>query len=89
MAARKQFNQQPGAHGPRTFLLDDWGVHARWNGGSIDVEWKNYIQWVESSKHVLLYLSPFLFNILPKRSLSSDQMTELRRILKRQIVARK
>jgi len=42
-AARKQFLQQPGAQGPRTLVLDPVGVHWRWNGGSADVEWKNYL----------------------------------------------
>jgi FlaA1/EpsC-like NDP-sugar epimerase len=44
---RKQFSRQPGAQGPRTVLLDATGVHWRWNGGSSDVAWKNYIRALE------------------------------------------
>lgn len=77
-AARKQFLQQPGAQGPRTVVLDPTGVHWRWDGGSADVEWKNYIQFLDSKRHFLLYTSPFCFNILPKRALTPDQVSEAR-----------
>jgi heme/copper-type cytochrome/quinol oxidase subunit 2 len=45
--ARKQFSNQPSAHGQKTMLVDPVGVHWRWNGGSADVEWKNYIRILE------------------------------------------
>jgi lipopolysaccharide export LptBFGC system permease protein LptF len=37
-SARRQFVKQPGAHGPRTLLMNEAGTHWRWNGGSSDVE---------------------------------------------------
>ncbi len=78
LSARKQFSRQPGAQGPRTMVLDAAGVHWRWNGGSADVEWKNFIRFLESKSEFLLYSSPACFNILPKRALSPDQLSELR-----------
>jgi hypothetical protein len=45
--ARKQFSKQPGAHGPCTVSMGATGVHWRWNGGSSDVAWKNYIRALE------------------------------------------
>jgi hypothetical protein len=77
-SARKQFLQQPGAPGPRTVVLDATGAHWRWDGGSAEVEWKNYIQSLDSKGHFLLYTSPFCFNILPKRALTPDQVSEAR-----------
>ena len=68
----RQFTKQPGAHGPRTLLLDSSGAHWRWNGGSSDVEWKNYIRSVEGKNQFLLYTSPACFNILPKRVLGGS-----------------
>ena len=84
---RRQFLSQPGAHGPRTAALDDSGTHWRWNGGSSDVEWRNYIRSLEGKHQILFYTSPACFNILPKRALTAEQLNELRGLLKERIVA--
>lgn len=81
----RQFFKQPGAHGPRTLLLDELGAHWRWNGGSSDIEWKNYIRSVEGKSQFLFYTSPACFNILPKRALEAEQLVELRTLLKQHI----
>ena len=78
---RRQYTKQPGTHGPRRVTLDDSGVHWRWNGGSSEVEWKNYIYSVEGPSQILFYTSPSCFNIVPKRALSPDQLNELRTVL--------
>ena len=64
-SSRRQFLQQPGAHGPRTLMLDDAGAHWKWNGGSSDIEWKNFIRSVEGKNQILFFTSPATFNILP------------------------
>jgi hypothetical protein len=75
---RRQFQQQPGAHGPRTLTLDETGAHWRWSGGSSDVEWKNYIRSAEGKNQVLFYTSPACFNIVPKRAFAGEQLSDLR-----------
>ena len=80
-AARRQFRGQPAAQGARTVLMDGAGVHTRWNGGSSDVEWKNYIKWIEGKNQILIYSSPASWGIIPKRSLDAPQLSELRTIL--------
>ena len=82
---RRQYTNQPGAHGPRMVTLDATGAHWRWNGGSGDVEWKNYIRSVEGPNHILFYTSPACFNIVPKRGLSAEQLANLRELLKQNI----
>jgi hypothetical protein len=86
---RRQFLKQPGAHGPRTVLLDASGAHWRWNGGSTDIEWKNYIRSVEGKNQILFYTSPACFNILPKRAIAAEQLGELRSLLSQNIQTRK
>lgn len=86
---RRQFLQQPGAHGPRTVLLDASGAHWRWNGGTSDVEWRNYIQTAEGKNQFLFYTSPACFNILPKRALEPEQLNEIRELLKQNVSAPK
>jgi hypothetical protein len=85
---RRQFLQQPGAHGPRTLALDEVGMHWKWNGGSSDVEWKNYIRSVEGKNQILFYTSPACFNILPKHAMAAQELDEIREFLKRNIRVR-
>jgi len=86
-SARKQFLKQPGAQGQRTVSIDDSGIHWRWNGGSSDIAWKNYVRSLEGKKQFLLYTSPACFNIIPKRALTPDGLIELRALLKHNISA--
>ena len=89
LSARKQFLAQPGARGPRTVMFDGTGVHWRWNGGSSDVEWKNYVRSVEGEHQFLLYTSPACFNIIPKRSIGEANLSEVRNLLKQNILPEK
>lgn len=84
---RRQFRKQPAAHGPRTVILDADGTHIRWDGGSNDVAWKNYIRWTEGPNQIILYTSPACFGILSTRTLQPAQVAELREILKQNIHA--
>jgi hypothetical protein len=79
--AHSQFSKQPGAHGPRTLLLDNQGAHWRWNGGSADVQWQNFIRILEGKNQFLFYTSPACFNILPKRALAPEQLVQFRQII--------
>ncbi len=80
-AARRQFTRQPAVQGPRTMVLDARGAHWRWDGGAADIEWKNFVRCTEGKSQFLLYTSPACFNIVPKRSLTPEQMSELRELL--------
>ena len=82
---RRQFRKQPAAHGPRAVTLGPDGAHWRWDGGSADVAWKNYIRWIEGTNQILLYTSPACFGVLPTRGLQPAQLAELRDVLKRNI----
>jgi hypothetical protein len=45
LGARTQFRKQPSAQVPKTLSLDGSGVHWRWDGGSADIDWKNFTKW--------------------------------------------
>ena len=83
----RQFHKQPGAHGPLTLLIDDAGAHWRWNGGSSDIAWENYIRWIDGRGQILFYSSPACFNILPKRGLTTEQVKQLQDLLKQNILS--
>ena len=70
---------------PEDLTLDASGAHWRWNGGSSDVDWKNYIRWAEGRNQILFYTSPACFNILPKRAIAAEQLNEIRSLLNQNI----
>ncbi len=76
--ALKQFRSSPRVHGPKSLKLDENGLHWKWDGGSVDLEWKTITKFVESQNQFVFYTSPVLFNAVPKRSLSSEQIADLR-----------
>ncbi|MGA7239662.1 MAG: YcxB family protein [Bryobacteraceae bacterium] len=82
---RRQFRKQPGAQGPKTVTFDADGAHWSWDGGSSDIAWKNYILWSEGKNQILFYTSPACFNILPTHGLPSEQIVDLRELLKQNI----
>jgi YcxB-like protein len=81
--ARKQFREQPAAHVPNKMTLDASGVHWRWDGGSSDLEWKNYIRVLESKRQFLFYTSPYYFHIVPKRPMTPQQVSDFRAMVER------
>jgi hypothetical protein len=81
LAARTQYRKQPSAHSPRTVAFDSTGIRWRWDGGTADWDWKNITGVSEDKKVVLLYTSPNAFNMLPKRALTSEQLSELHLLL--------
>jgi hypothetical protein len=89
LSARKQFRGQPGAQGARTVTLDSTGVHWSWDGGNGDVAWKNYVSYLETKNVFLLFSSPIMFGVIPKRSLSAEQVPELRSLLEECLPSRK
>lgn len=82
---KQQFRKQPGAHGPRAVTFDGDGTRWRWDGGSSEIEWKNYIRWIDGEDQFLFYTSPACFNILPTRNLQPAQVAELRELLNQNI----
>jgi hypothetical protein len=79
--AKNQFSKQPAAHGSKMVSLDSSGVHWRWDGGSSDIEWKNFIRVHEAKSQFLFYSSPFFFNIVPKRAFTPEQLTAFRALI--------
>lgn len=80
-AARTQFRKQPSVQGPRTATLNNEGVNWKWDGGNADVGWKNFLRWQESKTQFVIYTSPIMFNMIPKRALTSEQVSEVRSLL--------
>ena len=83
--ARTQFAKRPSSQGQRTASFDSNGVGWQWNGGSSAMEWQTFIRWMETKNQILLCSSPVECATIPKRSLNSDQLLELRTLLAQKI----
>ena len=65
--------------------LDGSGIHWRWKGGQADVEWTNFIRFLESNTLFLLYTSPACFNIVPKRAFTPGETESFRGLLQEKL----
>lgn len=81
LSARSQFLHQPAAQGSKTMTLDESGIHWRWKSGQADMEWTNFVAFLESKTLFLLYTSPACFNIVPKRAFAPGQSESFRNLV--------
>ena len=86
--ARQQFQKQPKAHGTREMVADADGLHLAWNGGSANMSWTNQVRYLESKDQFPLYTSPTCFNIIPKRAMTPEQLSNFRTLLREHILQR-
>jgi YcxB-like protein len=73
--------------GQRTASFDGDAVIWHWDGGSIVLEWKTYIRWIESKNQIVLCPPLIRTGIVPKRALNAEQLSELRTLLTQKIGA--
>jgi hypothetical protein len=85
-SARSQFKNQPGAKGQKALDVDPAGCHFQGNTGRSETEWSHFVMWLESKNLILLYQSPIVFMILPKRAFAPDQLSEFRALLTQKVI---
>ena len=74
------------AHGARKIVADADGLHVAWTGGSANMNWSNLVRYIEAKNQFLLYTSPACFNIIPKRALTPEQLSDFRSLLQERIL---
>ncbi len=87
LSARTRFLKQPSVQRQRTVSFGDKAVDWQWDGGSIVVEWKTYIRWIESKNQIVLCSPLIQSGIVPKRALNAEQLSELRTLLTQKVGA--
>jgi YcxB-like protein len=85
LSAKKQFTKSPALREPRRIEFSDEGVKTDSAMGSSQVSWKSFLRYAESEDTFLLYTSPVVFEIVPKRALQPEQVDELRRLMQAHI----
>ena len=79
--AKRHFRQAAALRDEIEVTWDDEGVGFSGAHGNSRLVWGEFHRWAENDRLVLLYQSQMLYNIIPKRALTAEQVGELRRSL--------
>jgi hypothetical protein len=76
---RKLYAKSTSMHGPLSLDVDDEGIQFRGQTFSSNVSWDHFGKFFEDDKGFVLYQkNERIFNIVPKRELTTEQTTALR-----------
>ena len=78
IATRRTYRKHKALHRPYTFSWSESGLKITSESGEWHVAWSDYLKWDENALIFILYQAPRLFNILPKRALTPEQIVDLR-----------
>ncbi|MGY8640924.1 MAG: YcxB family protein [Verrucomicrobiales bacterium] len=79
---RKNWESYPAAQKPRESTLKKEGISVRGDDGNFIVQsWENYISYRETTSLFLIYVSPLMPIILPKRLLVETKVEDCREFL--------
>jgi hypothetical protein len=77
-SARKIYRQQKSLQQPLTFSWSPAGLKVTSEAGEWLTPWDHYLRRAENDEILLFYQSPRLFQMLPKRALTPEQVADLR-----------
>ncbi|NBB49093.1 hypothetical protein GVN24_12485 [Rhizobium sp. CRIBSB] len=76
--ARWIYKRQKQLHKPITIQWSNEGITATGAEGHWTTSWTDYHRFVADEKMLLFYIGPNLFQMLPRRALSDDQLANIR-----------
>lgn len=79
--ARRQFSRTPSFSARKIMSCNQNGIHWDWDGGSVNFEWKSFARLRETKRLLLLYTSPWAFQLVPKRAFSSEELVDFRALI--------
>jgi hypothetical protein len=82
---KKVYAKNTAMHGKLSLEASDEGLKFRGPTFSSEVGWSNFCKFFEDERSFVLYKTSQVFNIVPKRELSPDQITSLRAYLDQKI----
>lgn len=77
-AARKTYRQQKSLQQPLTLSWSSAGLKVTSEAGEWLTPWDHYLKRAENEEMLLFYQAPRLFQMLPKRALTLEQLADLR-----------
>jgi len=78
ISTRRTYRKHKALHRPYTYSWSEAGLAITSSSGQWHVAWSDYLKWTENAQVFILYQAPRLFNILPKRALTPEQVVDLR-----------
>jgi hypothetical protein len=78
MTARRIFPKQKTLHAPLTFSWSEAGLKTENTSGTWQIPWSDYLRFRENASVMLFYQAPRLFQMVPKRALTPEQIDDLR-----------
>ncbi len=82
---RRSLRSNPSAQGEIVYVFDEKGSVAIFSTGESRLDWGAYTKYKETGTMFLLFFSKYRSTSIPKRAMSSEQIEELRRLLKTRI----
>ena len=77
ISTRRTYRKHKALHRPYTYSWSETGLAITSSSGEWHVAWSDYLKWDENALVFILYQAPRLFNILPKRALTPEQIVDL------------
>ena len=84
----KAYRGNPTYRGVRSLILNEGDLEFNGPTYSSQLKWQHFLRFVEDEKVFLLYQSTQAAQIIPKRELSPEQISELREALTRNVAAK-
>lgn len=81
MSARRQFRQSVSLGEPVTFSFDEDQIELGNERSYARFAWGEFHRWHETDCYFMLYQSAMLYNILPKRDMSENQIVKVQTFL--------
>jgi len=79
--AKRALATTPSAQGEISLSIDDNGIKTVFATGNSNLSWRTYTKYRETATLFVLYVSPARSTMIPKRVMTSDQITQLRSLL--------
>jgi hypothetical protein len=78
MFTRRTYRNHKSLQHPYTYSWSETGLAVANSNGEWRVPWSDYLKWRENTKVMVFYQAPRLFNMIPKRVLTPEQVVDLR-----------
>jgi hypothetical protein len=84
-SAAKQFKGSPASQGEVTLTASTVGICIKSQQSETNSKWESYVRWVENKNVIVLFTSPLVFLVIPKRAFLEDQLVSFRTLLSENI----
>ncbi len=81
----RSLQNTPFYKGKISVQVDDLGTRFVYVTGDSNTQWAGYIRFIETPNLFVLYVSKAMFRQIPKRALSTEQLSQLRELLRQRI----